>query len=343
MQSAIELRTPQGAGLETFTDECIIADLKRRGIEPKEIKAKTGCSFAAVMGFLQGKSSSQRLREAILTEFFESQAGEEEKSRFKEVPTFFANPSFVLTPTAKEIFSVLQWAQEEPGIAAIQSDAGFGKTVACLHYESRNRGVHYVRFTPGSGNLRDCLKAICDTLHLSSYGGVYSLSKSIQLFLSDTVDLWDCGPARQKLLVLDEAQHLTLQAFDELRCFYDKGLCGLVYIGNATVFRRIKGGNARTSDFSQLHSRVRKWLSLSSLHAGDIEQIAGLYGVRLKPELELAARIAAKPGALRVLSSILSTARSFANTEGKSIVVRHILMACRDSGDHSLLLEEEGE
>ncbi|MFM9673702.1 AAA family ATPase, partial [Streptomyces galilaeus] len=57
------------------------------------------------------------------------------------------------------------------------------------------------------------------------------------------------------LLIIDEAQHLSEKAIEEIRSWNDKVGLGIALFGNVKVLRRIEGGG-RDDAFAQLYSRL---------------------------------------------------------------------------------------
>ena len=64
------------------------------------------------------------------------------------------------------------------------------------------------------------------------------------------------------LLIIDEAQHLSLLALESLRSIHDATACGLVLMGNESVYANLSG--RRSAEFAQLFSRVGMVLKLEN-------------------------------------------------------------------------------
>lgn len=56
------------------------------------------------------------------------------------------------------------------------------------------------------------------------------------------------------MIIIDEAQHLTVRALNHLRCISDESGVGICLIGNDDVYRKMKGSGK--ADFAQLFSRI---------------------------------------------------------------------------------------
>ena len=64
------------------------------------------------------------------------------------------------------------------------------------------------------------------------------------------------------LLIIDEAQHLSLLALESLRSIHDATACGLVLMGNESVYANLSG--RRSAEFAHLFSRVGMVLKLEN-------------------------------------------------------------------------------
>ena len=83
------------------------------------------------------------------------------------------------------------------------------------------------------------------------------------------------------LLIIDEAQHLSLLALESLRSIHDATACGLVLMGNESVYANLSG--RRSAEFAQLFSRVGMVLQLRKTTAADVEALAGHWGGKKNP------------------------------------------------------------
>jgi len=286
--------TASDAGLESFTDDFLLDALTERGIEPEEVAERTRYSLGTVRQFFNGSYRSTKFSSALRTEFLLPKAGEPDEVRCERTGRF------VETATVRQMLPFFKWAQDYPGIAIIEGDGGLGKSSVCEYVSKTFRGTDYVSFRPSQGSLNACIRAIGEALSLPAYGSTHDIGTMICEHLRRDFE-------QSTLLILDESQHLCLQALDELRCIHDKARCGLVYVGNTTVFRRISGrSKARRSEFSQLHSRVGRRLTLKGVNPDDAEEIAKtLYSIHREPELKLVRSIAQNSGSLRKVCYIL--------------------------------------
>ncbi len=93
-----------------------------------------------------------------------------------------------------------------------------------------------------------------------------------------------------RVVVIDEAQHLTVRALNHLRCIADESGVGICFIGNDEVYSKLKGTGR--ADFAQLFSRIgmRRQVLVSNITKQDVQSVFGGY-VTEEDALELLYRI----------------------------------------------------
>ncbi len=141
-------------------------------------------------------------------------------------------PSFVLTPTAARILGALGYAQMAGDIAVTYGGSGLGKTTACKQYSESSPNVWITTMTPSTAGVVTALQEIAEALNLDTGGGARAIAKRINKRVRDT----------HGLLVVDEAQHLSVGALDEIRGIHDATGVGIALVGNDGVFARMAGG-----------------------------------------------------------------------------------------------------
>ena len=148
------------------------------------------------------------------------------------------------TQTFDDVNIAVSFAKAAGDISLIYGDAGLGKTVSLRQYVKTHSDAVYIE-------LKDCdksIKGVCEKILL--YIG--KQQKGTDRVLVDTII--DYLKASSKLLIIDEAQHLSIRALENLRAINDVTETGIVLCGNPTVYDRMHGrGQAH---FAQLYSRI---------------------------------------------------------------------------------------
>jgi len=234
-------------------------------------------------------------------------------------------PDWISMPTSERVLATLSYAQYAGDIALIYGAAGVSKTVSCRHYAATNPAVWLATMSPASARTVPALEEVAEAVGLHETGGGAKLQRMIIRRIRSTY--W--------LLIIDEAQHLTLPALDELRALHDATGIGLALVGNEAIYARMTGGN-RAAYLDRLYSRVGKRLHLVRAATKDIDELVKAWGLPLKDCSDLCRAIAAKPGGgLRGLTKTLRLASMFAAGAHRSLVGTDIRAAWRDLGGES--------
>lgn len=220
---------------------------------------------------------------------------------------------FVETSVSRDIFKTIDLARELNKNAAIVGRPGVGKTRALYAYAVKCQGSAYLMTsTAVTGNaLRDLFRELADVLGIPTSGSIANMQRQmLQYDLSGRV------------LIIDEAQNLKLQAFRELLHLHDfTDLC-LVFCGNDEVLKRV---NTNKGAFAQISRRVPLRAEVNSILDEDADRLANAFGVE---GMEAYKMMRAIGGAYHTdgIVSVLEIARRFAGT--KTIKAEHIRHAC---------------
>lgn len=220
---------------------------------------------------------------------------------------------FVETSVWRAISRTIDLARELQKNAAIVGRPGVGKSHALHEYRNRSEGaVVLMTATAVSGNaLRDLLAELGELLGLYLTGSIASMQRQMHAY-----DL------SHRVLIIDEAQNLKLQAFRELLHLHDfTGLC-LIFCGNDEVLKRV---NTDKGAFAQINRRVPIRAEVNSILDDDTDALASAFGVEGMDALKMLRAIGRAYHTDGVVS-VLEIAHRFAG--GKTIKAEHIRRAC---------------
>ena len=234
-------------------------------------------------------------------------------------------PVWVQTPTATAIEGALNYARIRPSIAVVYGGAGVGKTTTIDRYARASAGVWVWEAKKSQRSMLEALRAIEGTM--SGYPCEEKRSSTISRMIAQRLQ-WAHKPA---LLIIDEAQHLELDAVEELRSIHDSTGVGLVLSGNESVYTQLTG-RTRRADFAQLFSRVGKRLRLDKPAPGDVAAILQAWRIEGIKERELCQQIASLPGGLRGLVNVLVDAATAAQAMGRAVDIKALRAAWSDQG-----------
>ncbi len=228
-------------------------------------------------------------------------------------------PSYVSTPTSARILGALGYAQMAGDIAICYGNAGVGKTSTCRHYRESSPNVWIATMTPSRAGVVTSLQEICDALSLDNTGGASAMFKRIEKKVRDT----------HGLLIVDESQHLSTLALDEIRSIHDATGIGIAFVGNNGVYTNMSGGrNAEKLD--RLHSRVGKRLGLQKSTEADIVALIKAWGIEDSKCHATLIQVARGPGALRTLTKTLRLASMYAAAEGRGVCCEDVRAAATE-------------
>jgi len=218
------------------------------------------------------------------------------------------------TQTLENIIMAVSFAEAAGDISLIYGDAGLGKTVSLRQYTVMHPDVIYIE-------LKDCdksVKGVCEKI-LSCIG---KLQRGTDRVLVDAIT--DYLTATPKLIIIDEAQHLSIRALENLRAINDVTESGIVLCGNPTVYDRMHGrGQAH---FAQLYSRIGIRRHIVEPALEDIASIFKPYGLDRDGLLYLH-QLALMRGGIRNCVKILNIAMQFQDDEKGPLTIDHLQAA----------------
>ena len=180
----------------------------------------------------------------------------------------------------------VSFAEAAGDISLIYGDAGLGKTVSLKKYVSLHPDTIYIE-------LKDCdksTKGVCEKI-------LFNIGKElhgVDRLLVDTIT--DYLTNNPRLIIIDEAQHLSIRALENLRAINDSTETGIVLCGNPTVYDRMHGrGQAH---FAQLYSRIGIRRHIIEPDLEDITKIFLNYGLD-KESLLYLHKLALQRGGIR--------------------------------------------
>lgn len=284
-----------------------LQDLAREGISQAKQAHGIGISPSALSQYLTGKypgdvTELERKIERWLVAREQSQA----------LPTA---PAYFETATAKRIHTALQYAQVAGDFTVVYGAPGLGKTCSINQYARQGASCWVATMSTATSSIVTCLEEVCAAVGLEPGSGAARMQRALVKRLADSGGI----------LIIDEAQHLKLDALEVLRALHDQAGVALALVGNETVYSRLTGGN-RSANFAQLYSRVGKRVSLTKPHEEDVKAMAAAWGLE-GPAADIVKDIAATPGALRSVTKVLRLATMVAKGKGEGLSVETIKLA----------------
>ncbi|MDW8399832.1 MAG: AAA family ATPase [Acetobacteraceae bacterium] len=240
-----------------------------------------------------------------------------EQRRERAAQALPPGPGFVSTPTAQRVMAALGYAQLAGDVAVIYGAAGVGKTSAVLEYARTRPNVWVATMTPGHAGVTAALEEVAQAM------GVRDCPQAPARIHREVVAR---GRGTGGLVVVDEAQHLSVAALDALRAIHDAAGVGLALVGNDLVYARMTGGT-RAAYLDRLFSRIGKRLSIRRALDEDIAAVAEAAGAQAWACVR---EIGRQAGALRTVVKTLRLARMMAQAAGEALSPAHVAAARRE-------------
>lgn len=218
------------------------------------------------------------------------------------------------------VYADLNYLRVTNRISLIIGAAGSGKTTALKHYADDTNGVIYVQADVTKGSPRAALNLIVKAMGIKTRGTTSDILDNLIDELTDT----------NRLIIIDEAQHLTERSFDTLRALNDRAGVGLVYAGTPDILNRMYGRHE--ADFDQVHSRIGYICKLNNRYTlEDIESIFKDYKLN-KTIVKHLYNVSSRKGGLRIAINLFRLANDIAVTSGEPLDIKHLEYAAKVVG-----------
>lgn len=224
-----------------------------------------------------------------------------------------APPGYQTTQTAAEFLAAFQYAQVAARFSLIVGGAGVGKTTALERYRDTTPHVWLATMEPLTARPAAMLQEIC---------AVMDIDERAPTKMSRAIGRYTAG--KGGLLAIDEGQHLSSEALDQLRTLRDKYKFGIVVCGNPSIVSKLEGQRAANE---QLYSRAGIRLRRPGARPADIVAMIEAWGIGNAEEAKLVTAVGKKPGALRNIDECLRLASMLAGGAGEVRTLKHIKAA----------------
>lgn len=171
-------------------------------------------------------------------------------------------PKFVETTVSNTVKQAIAYAHMRGVVSVAYGDAGVGKTTAVEQYLKENQLAIGITIMPTYASLTGVNELLSEALGVRERTDRKITREIIQ-------KLKDSG----RVIIVDEAQHLTSRAIEHLRSISDQAKVGICFVGNERIYTNLLGN--RKSEYAQLFSRigVRKMVTVSMNTREDIKNV----------------------------------------------------------------------
>ncbi len=224
----------------------LIEYINSTGQSQAAISKRIGLSPATISQFLSDSYSGDNEEISMMINSFLYL--QEMRKSYTKAPDFTDS-----LKNTRKIINTLDYVYANRCTGVVSGVSGCGKTTALKNYQRIMNGVIYIQ--------ADATKwSPCSILKLISK----SMGEPCKGSSSDILDnLVDKLTGTDKLIIIDEAQHLKAKAFDTLRVLNDRAEVGVIYAGTPDIIQRMTIGRAK-EEFDQVYSRIEYTCNLSN-------------------------------------------------------------------------------
>ena len=233
-------------------------------------------------------------------------------------------PTFLPLHTSQRFMALFVMALETGRIIQITGSPGTSKTATARQFCAGENRAWLATMDPSSSGVPTMLLEILEAMGVEDAKGTPQvLSKMV---------LKRAGQAKS-LIIIDEVQHLSDKALEQLRAINDMARArgwsiGIVLMGNEKVASKI-GGTGNRAEFAQVASRVAQRRYEPKPDARDAAALAQAWADANREHLDKSAidfclKIAERPGGLRNIEMTFENALLMTLEVGEPLTVEHL-------------------
>lgn len=288
----------------------LLAWKEERGLSWTAVAQLTGLKYGTISSFGTDNYNGDNAWIANeIEKFFAAEAQSASLRRGRVIEP----PKFVKTRAAERLFRVLNYARLGNMTAAATSP-GFGKSSAMAQYAEDTPNVWLCTMRPSTSGVQPMLSAILKVM------GEGELRGSPQM-LSDRII--ERVQNTRGVIAVDEAQHLSFKALDELRSIHDVTGVGVALFGNAALLETMEGGT-RAVSHAQLFARLGIKVAHVKAYPEDAVMLGRAWGLSQPELLQWLAALAELPGGLRNVAKVVQLAMFLALDADKDVNIDHL-------------------
>jgi len=221
------------------------------------VAASINMSVSALNAWIKGtyKGDNARVEKAV-SYFLEAQ-----KEAGAETGKFKKDFDFVETEVYSDVRRSVNLAEYRGEIRVITGISGIGKSVALDHIkEERENSMILVKCYPGIRKNR-YMKKLCQNAGIDGVGTFDDMFEDLCTRLDGT----------GRTVVIDEAEHLTIECIDITRRINDFTGCGVVFVGLPKFYNEL---SHRQSDYAYVYNRTAMPMKLTKNKGKDLAAMA---------------------------------------------------------------------
>lgn len=228
-------------------------------------------------------------------------------------------PGYFETQTSAEIIGLLHYCQRGKMVYGALG-SGIGKTTACRYFRSLYPNVYIVTFFPSEGAQGPMQVRVLSELGIENPSGQAS---TLSRMVCDRLK-----GMHRPVLILDEAQNLTIPALEEIRGWQDHVDVGIAFFGDKRLHDLIQHGSGK-SDIPQFRRRIKAMPLRILPYESDVAALAKAWNVEDQRMIAELKKVCARPGALGLGTQALEYAGLLASDARKPMDISHLREAIK--------------
>ena len=269
----------------------LVQFMQDSGKSQRQISKETGLSATRISQFLGGTYMGDTEETAKEIQKYLTVA----KARLNTVQTGNFYPELRNT---KDVLFACMYAHKHNDVALVCGDAGAGKTTALNYYAKNNAGVIMVTANACTPSATAILKMICAELGKPAPGRRDALMNLLVEQLHGT----------NRLIIVDEADHLSFSALQAVRNLNDLAGVGIVFSGNDKIYLQMTSPR-NGYEFDQIRTRIIVRKKVHNEYT--VEEIKGVFGCSGEAEQAFLLKLSSAES-LRTAKKIFQLAREAA-------------------------------
>ncbi len=178
-------------------------------------------------------------------------------------------PGFQRTTVSGIVLDLIEHCHIQGKVGVAYGDAGIGKTMAIREYVRLNPDTTvYMTISPCFATVNGAMELLAKEMRIREKVARQIYSEAVQRLKGSN-----------KVVIVDEAQHLTLKGIEQLRHLAEDSGTGMAFVGNEEIYLKMRGRQEKA--YSQLYSRIanRQEVLTNHITREDIALVFGESGV----------------------------------------------------------------
>lgn len=269
----------------------------------RQLSKETGLSTSVISQFLNGTYTGDNEEVAKTIDRYLT-VGKERLNSVSDVQ--FVEDLY----NTREVLFACNYAHRNNDITLVSGDAGAGKTTALRYYAENNTGVIFVTANACITTATAILSLICRQIGKQVPTRRAALMNALVEQLTGT----------NRLIIIDEADHLSLDALQAVRNLNDTAHCGIVLSGNDKIYRQMLSPR-RGYEFEQIRTRiiVRKKV----FNEYTVEEMRAMFPSLNQECIGYMLKLACAES-LRTAKKLYEVAKDVANAKKEKLSVKHL-------------------